>query len=153
MSCSCKCNDKSVRIYRICKDNPLPNRAHDTDAGYDVYAAETVEFCKGETRLVPLGIIAEAPKGFHFKLCLRSSLAYKRKFMLANGVGIVDHSYAGENDEMKVILYFKGDYEEIKKGERVGQLLLERNYNIEWDEQDSPDFRGGSRGGFGSTGV
>lgn len=146
------CGPKKVRIYRICKDNPLPTQANPKDAGWDVYSSEDTVFKFGETKLVPLGIIAEAPEGFHFKLCLRSSMALKRGFRLSNGVGIVDHSYAGEKDEMKAILTSWNDEDVvIKKGERIGQLLLERNYDIEWVEQVDSKFRGKSRGGFGSS--
>jgi dUTP pyrophosphatase len=127
----------------------------------DVYASETVVFKPGQTRLVPLGIIVEAPEGFHWKLFLRSSVGWKRGFSLANGVGIVDHEYAGPEDEMKACLkapechqgYGYGPFFEIKMGERIGQILLERNYEIEWDEQEDRDFAGATRGGFGSTGT
>jgi len=40
----------------------------------------------------------------------------------------------------------------IEEGERVAQLILEKNNEIEWDEQDVPNFVSSSRGGFGSTG-
>lgn len=169
-----------VKIYRINKDLPLPKQANDGDAGFDVFASGDYLFTTDEISLIPLGIIAEAPKGFHFKLCLRSSMAYKRGFSLANGVGIIDHQFCGPKDEIKImlkspslqwleqkgyVLIEKGErfdivinqkgYQElmlIKKGERVGQLILEKNNEIDWVEQDSEDFAGKSRGGFGSSG-
>lgn len=143
-----------VKIYRICKDNPLPTQANPNDAGWDVYAAEDVEFLQSQVKLVSLGIIAQAPKGFHFKLCIRSSLS--KTFSLANGVGIVDSRYCGPEDEMKIMLRAPSIINHpplvIKKGSRVGQLILEKNYDIEWDEQENRDFGGESRGGFGSSG-
>jgi len=142
-----------VRIYRICKDNPLPNQANKGDAGYDVYASEDVIFESYETKLVPLGIIAEAPFGYHFKLCLRSSMALKKGFRIANSVGIIDFSFCGEKDEMKIMLENIRDYgNSISKGDRVGQLILEKNNTIHWIEQDNRNFAGKSRGGFGSSG-
>ena len=63
-----------VRIHRLNKDNPLPAQGNVGDAGYDVYAAKNMVFDYDEIKLVPLGIIAEAPEGYHFKLCIRSSL-------------------------------------------------------------------------------
>ncbi len=144
-----------VRIYRLDKSVPLPTQANPNDAGWDVYAAEEVAFYCGDTRLVSLGIIAEAPPGWHFELLIRSSMAWKQKFRLANSVGIIDAKFCGERDIIKMILEYRGeDYQPIKKGERIGQLILARNQNIEWEEQDSPDFAGGdSRGGFGSSGM
>ena len=147
------------KIYRINKSNPLPEQANWLDAGYDVFASENVEFGLGETKLVPLGIIAEAPKGYHFKLFIRSSIPYKRGFCIANSVGIIDSEYCGPKDEIQIMLRApyagtKFDLREhvITAGERIGQLILERNVGIEWDEQDSPDFAESSRGGFGSSG-
>lgn len=143
-----------VKIHRINKDNPLPTQANLGDAGYDCYASENVFFYPEEIKLIPLGIIAQAPEGYHFKLCLRSSLALKRGFILMNGVGIIDHKYCGPNDEIKAILRAPQNTYDlvIKKGERVCQLILEKNNDIEWDEQDEKDFVGNSRGGFGSSG-
>jgi dUTP pyrophosphatase len=152
-----------VRIYRICKDNPLPSQANSGDAGWDCYAAEDVVFSPGQIKLVPLGIIAEAPEGYHFKLCIRSSMAFKRGFTVANAPGIIDHRYSGEKDQIQAILQapsvqtgdklgLQGSTDIIKKGERVAQLILEKNNDIEWDEQDVPNFRSESRGGFGSSG-
>jgi dUTP pyrophosphatase len=144
-----------IKIYRTCKDNPLPTQANPNDAGWDVYAAEDVEFLQGQTIMVSLGIIAQAPKGFHFKLCIRSSLS-RKGFLLANGVGIVDSKFCGPEDEMKMILRApeRLNYPPIiiKKGQRIGQLILEKNNDIEWDEQEDRNFGGESRGGFGSTG-
>jgi dUTP pyrophosphatase len=152
-----------VKIHRICKDNPLPTQANPGDAGYDVYAAEEVVFenC-GDVKFVPLGIIAQAPNGYHFKLCIRSSMAAKRGFRLANGTGVVDFLFSGARDEIKMIIQYVGNIVDekfvypvaiIKKGERVGQLILEKNNEIEWDEQEDRNFAQVSRGGFGSSGV
>lgn len=159
-----------VRIHRICKDNPLPTQGNKGDAGWDVYAAETMKFNYDEIKLIPLGIIAEAPEGYHFKLCIRSSMAYKRGYLIPNSPGIIDSAFKGENDQIHAVIkapskdtslmlknfnLINGSDSNliIKKGERVAQLILEQNNDIEWDEQDVPDFAGDSRGGFGSTGI
>jgi len=146
---------QQVRIHRVGKDLPLPSRANASDAGFDVHAAEDATFRPGETKLVSLGIIAEAPAGYHFELYLRSSMALKRGFSLANAVGIIDSSYSGPSDLMCALLRYQGPPKtvgEVKKGERIGQLLLVANIDIEWVEQKDRDFAGKDRGGFGSTG-
>jgi dUTP pyrophosphatase len=158
-----------ARIYRICKDNPLPTQANIGDAGFDCYTSEDIIFDGGgQTKLVPLGIIAEAPPGYHFKLCVRSSFALKRGFTLANSVGIIDSKFSGSSDEIKAIItspfrlvnalgeshsiYGEEFPLVIKKHERICQLILEKNNDIEWDEQEDRNFKGRSRGGFGSSG-
>lgn len=151
-----------VRIYRICKENPLPSQGNPGDAGWDVYAADTIKFCPNQISLVPLGIIAEAPEGYHFKLCIRSSMAWKRGFLIVNSPGIIDHSFSGSKDQIhavikapsEAVLLSKGlgvDNLVIAKGDRIAQLILEKNNNIEWVEQDDQNFVGKNRGGFGST--
>lgn len=152
-----------VRIHRLCKDNPLPTQGNAGDAGFDVYAAKNFEFDYDEIKLVPLGIIAEAPEGYHFKLCIRSSMAWKRGFTVPNAPGIIDHSYCGKKDQIHAILKAPSEQTSLRKGlapsnlcihkgERVAQLILEKNNEVEWDEQDVADFVAESRGGFGSTG-
>ena len=142
------------RIYRFDKNIPLPSKQNITDAGYDVYSFEEVEIPPGETKLVDLGIIAEAPSNWHFELFLRSSTAWKKGLRMGNSVGLIDHLYCGKSDRIKIMLWNPGKSSYlVKQGERIGQLLLKRNQDVEWLEQDSPDFAEiGSRGGFGSTG-
>ena len=76
---------------------------------------------------------------------------------------IIDHSYCGEKDQIHAILKAPSletsqkknlgpSNLHIKIGERVAQLILEKNNDIEWDEQDVSNFVVNSRGGFGSTG-
>lgn len=161
------------KIYRINKENPLPAPAKTGDAGHDCYASMDIVFNPAEIKLIPLGIIAKSPEDYHFKLFIRSSGPKKRGFMLANGVGIIDSSFCGEKDEICALIkapetdkLFKFDeiYETfygnqikkhgwiIKKGERICQLMLEKNIEIEWEEQENRDFVKESRGGFGSSG-
>ena len=152
-----------VKIYRKNKDVSLPTRAHDTDAAVDVYLPKDEIFLPGEKKVIKLGIIAEAPVGFHFKMIIRSSTAFKRGFKQLNSIGIIDSSFSGPEDEMGLLLQAP-DFTELtiaeaenmtiklKKGERVCQLILERNHTIEWDEQENADFNKESRGGWGDSG-
>ena len=104
-------------------------------------------------------------------------MAYKKGFTLANSVGIIDNLYCGENDEIKVMLkapekgydlkqHYGTEEKEndgiiytlsfgcfINKSDRIAQLILEKNNEIEWEEQEDRNFAGKSRGGFGSSGV
>lgn len=148
-----------LRIHRTVKDVPLPQRMTERSAGLDVYASETVTIPPNKVVLISTGLIIEAPRDTHIKLFIRSSLAVKKQLTLANNTGIIDEDYCGPEDVLKVAVYRlpTADSETeitIEKGTRIGQILFERtDYpHIEWDEQDTPDFAGDSRGGFGSTG-
>ena len=145
-----------VRIYRINKDNPLPTQANSGDAGFDIYVSGDYIFEPGDKKIVKTGIIAEAPYGFHFKLCIRSSVAYKRGLRLVNSVGVIDNQFCGPEDEIGLLMELPPYAKEkvvLEAGERAGQLILERNEFIVWDEQEDRNFAGKSRGGVGSSGL
>ncbi len=152
-----------IRIYRKDKSVPLPERKTPRSVGLDVYAAETVELYPGEVKLVPTGLIIEAPPGYFFKIFIRSGFAVKNGVSLANDVGIIDEDYCGPEDEVRIALVRHYNPRDprldeplvIEKGTRIAQIIFEKNEfpQIEWEEQDRPDFAGRTRGGFGSTGT
>ena len=151
-----------IRIYRRDKTVPLPQRQTAKSAGLDIYAAETVELWPGKTTLVPTGLVIESPPGYYFKIFIRSGLAVKKGVSLANDVGIVDEDYCGPQDEVRVGLIRHYNPKDpdidkplvIEKGSRIAQLIFEKNAlpEIDWEEQQTADFAGETRGGFGSTG-
>ena len=151
-----------IRIYRKDKSVPLPERKTERSVGLDVYAAQRVELPPGQPVLVPTGLIIESPPGYYFKIFIRSGFAVKYGVSLVNDVGIVDEDYCGPEDEVKIGMirhYNPADPQRdeplvIEKGQRIAQIIFEKNQlpEVEWEEQESPDFAGGSRGGFGSTG-
>lgn len=151
-----------IRIYRKDKTVPLPERKTARSVGLDVYAAETVELYPGRPVFVPTGLIIESPPGYYFKVFIRSGFAVKNGVSLVNDVGIVDEDYCGPEDEVRIGMirhYNPADPKKdqpliIEKGQRVAQLIFEKNEmpEVEWDEQERADFAGESRGGFGSTG-
>lgn len=152
-----------IRIYRKHKDIPLPTRQTPHSAGLDVYSAEEVALYPGKVELVSTGLIIESPPGYFFKIHIRSGLSTKHGICLANDVGIIDEDYCGPGDEIKVALvrlYNPDDPHKnqpivLERGTRIAQIIFEKNAlpEIEWEEMDSPDFAGKTRGGFGSTGM
>jgi dUTP pyrophosphatase len=151
-----------IRIYRKDKNIPLPERKTPHSVGLDVYISETVELHPGQVTLAPTGLIIESPPDYYFRVHIRSGFSVKHGISLANDVGIIDEDYCGPQDELKIALikhYNPDDAEKdkpfvIEKGTRIAQIIFEKNSlpEIEWVEQDNPDFAGKTRGGFGSTG-
>ncbi|OYV62862.1 MAG: dUTPase, partial [Parcubacteria group bacterium 21-58-10] len=70
----------------------------------------------------------------------------------ANGIGIIDPDYAGNEDEIKAAYYnFSAMPVIIEKGERIAQGIIRKCEDVEWNEvMKMGDF---SRGGFGTTGA
>jgi dUTP pyrophosphatase len=48
---------------------------------------------------IPLGVAMQLPKGYEAIMAPRSSSAKKLGIMLANGIGIIDNSYKGDDDQ------------------------------------------------------
>lgn len=139
-----------VRIRRNSKEIPLPEYKTPGAAAMDCAVREDVTIAPRSVGYASLNISVEPPKGYFSLLAPRSSL-HKLGLMFANNVGILDHDYCGDEDEYKAILYnFTDAPVEIKKGDRIAQMIIMPYTNIEWEEVDT--LNNPTRGGIGSTG-
>ena len=122
---------------------------HDGDAGLDLYVLKDQSFEPGETKRINLGISCEPKDGKAYYLFPRSSIS-KTPLRLANSIGLIDGGYRGEImapcDNIKDFTF------NIKKGDRLFQLVAADSSPISYDlVEDLSDTSRGS-GGFGSTG-
>jgi len=140
-----------VQIQRLDKGLPLPEYAKVGDAGMDVFSAIDCVLAPGERAVVPTGIAIALPEGY---VCLahpRSGLAAKNGISIVNAPGTIDSGYRGE---IKIILINTDLAEsfEIKRGDRIAQLVFQKFESARFYEVDSlPESQRGA-GGFGSTG-
>ena len=120
-------------------------------AGYDLMStADLVIPAKGKG-LVPTGISMAIPIGNYGRIAPRSGLAAKN--FIDVGAGVIDADYRGE---VKVLLFNFGEQEfQVKAGDRVAQLIIEKYTRTEIEEVTEGDLDSTERGegGFGSTGV
>ena len=80
----------------------------------------------------------------------RSGLAFKHGVTCLNTPGTIDADYRGE---VKVILINHGPEDfVIRRGERIGQLVVAPVVQAAWTEVASLDETARGAGGFGSTG-
>ena len=140
-----------VPIVQLDLDLPLPEYAHDGDAGLDLYARESATLAAGGGRaLVPTGISIAIPMGHGGFVLPRSGMAMKHGISVVNAPGLIDAAYRGE---VKVVLINtdpEADYE-IERGDRIAQLVIQRVESVAWQVVDSLD--GVDRGGgFGHSG-
>jgi len=141
----------TLRIARLDERARLPTRAHDGDAGLDLYALEGAVLAPGERASVPTGIAVEIPPGQAGLVLPRSGLAARHGISVVNAPGLIDAGYRGE---VRVLL-LNTDREhpfELSAGDRIAQLVLVRVELPKLVEVDalSDSERGG--GGFGSSG-
>ena len=129
----------------------LPTRAHPTDAGLDLTAAETTHIAPRVVTLVPTGIAVAIPEGHVGILAARSSLAVKKSMTLANGVGVIDPDYRGEIQVP--ITPTDGCHNLIQAGTRIAQLVILPIALPRLDVVAHLDDTTRATGAFGSTGV
>ncbi len=139
-----------VKIKRVDKSLPLPKYETDGSVGFDLLCRESAEIAPHSIVLIPANVIVETPPGYMLMICMRSSTPRKVGLMMAQGVGIVDNDYCGEEDELKIQVYnFTDEPVKIERGSRIAQAIFVRVDTAEWNEVDQMTTP--SRGGFGST--
>lgn len=128
----------------------LPEYATAGAAGMDVLAAEDVTLAPGARHAVATGLAMAIPPGFEVQVRPRSGLALKHGITVPNTPGTIDSDYRGE---LKVILINHGaDPFEIRRGDRVAQLVLAPVTRASWLIVEELDETARGEGGFGSTG-
>ena len=140
-----------VQIQRLDPDLPLPVPAHLGDAGLDLYAREDAIIpARGGRLLMPTGVAVAIPHGYMGLAVPRSGLALKHGITLVNTPGIIDSGYRGELKVVMINTDSEHDYE-VKRGDRVAQLIISRYDNVTWTEVS--ELSGFDRGGgFGHSG-
>lgn len=142
-----------VGVYNV-SGNALPEYSKSGDAGKDVRASEGFTLHPGDTRIINTGLYVAIPEGYEIQVRPRSGLSVNTKLRVANSPGTIDSNFRGE---LCVIMdNIGGDSIIIRKGDRIGQLVLAVVPVWDWVIADSVETLGNTnRGinGFGSTGV
>jgi dUTP pyrophosphatase len=141
----------TLRFARLTEEAREPARAHDGDAGYDLFAVEAAHIGPGERASVGTGIAVAIPDGWAGLVLPRSGLAAKHGITLPNAPGLIDAGYRGE---VRVLLLNTDPSEpfDVAPGDRIAQLLLVRHEAPELTEVASLDETIRGAGGFGSSG-
>jgi dUTP pyrophosphatase len=140
-----------LRVTRLRGDARLPARAHEGDAGLDLYAVEAVTLAPGARASIATGIAVEIPPGHAGLVLPRSGLAARHGIALVNAPGLIDAGYRGE---VRVLLLNTDREEsfEIAPGERIAQLMVTRFADLEPVEASELTASARGDGGFGSSG-
>lgn len=166
-----------LQIKLLSENATLPTRNHSTDAGFDIYAAETITLEPQEKALIATDIAVNIPKGYVGLLTSRSGVSSKTYLVVETGK--IDAGFQGhmkiniKNDyednkgetifkrdlKDKIIiederhLYKQGTYV-IKKGERLAQLVIVPIVTPQLQEVDEfSEVSERGEKGFGSSGF
>ena len=119
------------------------------DSGYDLTAVEDTWIPAKGSAVVPVGLtLAHIDPGFWFRIEPRSGLGFKHS--LQPHLGVIDNEYRGD---LGVKLYSFNDLAyEVKKGDRIAQLVVYRLFKpiMKWVDEVEETSRGDK--GFGSSG-
>ncbi len=140
-----------LAITRLDKSLPLPTYANPGDAGLDLHSADDVSLAPGQRALIGTGIAVAIPDGFAGFVQPRSGLALRHGLSFVNTPGLIDSHYRGEIKLIAINLDASSTIE-LRKGDRVAQLVIQRVERAELLEVESLDATRRGEGGFGSTG-
>jgi dUTP pyrophosphatase len=141
-----------LRFVKLNEKATIPTRAHDNDAGLDLYAAESARLAPGARVSVGTGLAVQIPDGVGGLVLPRSGMALKHGVTLVNAPGLIDPGYRGE---VRVLLLNTDRTLEfqISPGDRIAQLLLVPVAHAKPLQADALDESTRGEGGFGSSGF
>lgn len=168
--------DKTLRVgfKRLTLNAVIPTKAHASDSGFDLCAAEDVVIAPGETVIVKTGIAVDLPAGYESQVRPRSGVTSRTKLRVQ--LGTIDNGYAGDigvivdniapqtdgTDYIATTLdgatsMVRGTVSDgshlVRKGERIAQLVIQRLPDvIAVEVADVGDSERGAAG-FGSSGI
>ena len=140
-----------VQLRRLDKGLPVPDYAHEGDAGADLRTAVDVTLAPGERATVPTGVAVALPSGYAGFVHPRSGLAARHGVTVVNTPGTVDAGYRGE---IKVTLLNTDARQPValRRGDRIAQLVVQRVERAAFLVVDELPTSGRGAGGHGSTG-
>lgn len=128
----------------------IPERAHNTDAGYDLRAPKMMQeitIRPHGSAVIPTGVRMAIPEGYCGLLVSKSGLNVKSDL---TSTGLIDAGYTGG---ITVKLYNNGDTaRRIYPGDKISQIVILPIITPDLEKVDSLDDTERGEGGFGSTG-
>ena len=112
----------TLRVEKLHPDAVIPTRTSPHSVGYDLYSMEDITVPSMDRRIVSTGVCATLPPGVYGRIAPRSGMTLK--YGIQTGAGVVDPDFTGE---LVVVLFNFGSEDfEIKRGNRIAQMILER---------------------------
>ena len=123
----------------------------------DLRTREDVVMECGTYRNIPLNVAIKLPDGYEAIMAPRSSTFKNFGILMANGIGVIDETYCGDDDEWQFPAYALNipghrDRVWIPKGMRIAQFRIIEHQPI-FDIRTVVSHGEKNRGGFGTTGT
>lgn len=141
---------KKIILVKRVGDVPLPERIAVGD-WIDLCNSEDVTMSTFDSTPIPLGVCMKLPEGYEAHLLPRGSTYKNFGILQTNGMGIIDESYCGDNDQWFMPVVALRDTV-IPKGSRICQFrIMPKREKVKFVE--TFQMKDKDRGGYGSTGV
>lgn len=140
-----------LKVFLRSEKATVPTKGSALAAGYDLYSSEEASIPAQGQGIVATDISIIVPIGTYGRVAPRSGLAVKHG--ISTGAGVIDADYRGE---VKIVLFNHSTKDfEIKAGDRIAQLILEKIIHAEIVEISKEELDITERGesGFGSSGT
>ena len=125
----------------------LPKKAHDADAGFDLFAIEGLVIPGKGCGIFDTGVHFEIPKGYVGFLKSKSGLNIKHG---VRGEGVIDSGYTGS---VVVKLYNDSPFNyQVEAGDKICQIVFLPIPNVVLNIVDEIGATERGDNGFGSTG-
>lgn len=139
-----------IKFKKVHPEAIIPKFQKDGDAGLDIHTIEDALLKPGQHLLIGTGLQMQIPVGYEAQVRPRSGLALKNKVTVLNTPGTIDAGYRG--DVGVILMNHSSEDFEIKKGDRIAQLVIAKHETPEIEEVEELDSSERGEGGFGHTG-
>ena len=138
-----------VKRFKVMLDEgaKMPTKAHDADAGFDLYAPRAFTVLRGASTIVDTGVHIEIPNGYVGFLKSKSGLNVKSGI---TGEGVIDSGYTGS---IVAKLYNNG-HEPVRfeEGQKIIQIVFLPIPEVELELAENFEETERGDNGFGSSG-
>ncbi|KAL4613322.1 deoxyuridine 5'-triphosphate nucleotidohydrolase-like [Arapaima gigas] len=122
-----------LKFAKLSENATVPTKASAKAAGYDLYSAYECSIGPMEKAVVKTDIQIAVPAGCYGRVA-----------------GVIDEDYRGN---VGVVLFnFSKETFQVKKGDRIAQLICEKICHAELEQHEALDKTTRGEAGFGSTG-
>ena len=108
-----------LKVYRLTETSKIPTKAFQTDAGLDLYSNEDKLISENSHEVIATGIAMAIPKGYFGMIRPRSGMSVKYGYNIL--AGIIDADF---RNEVKVVIQASEKALDIKKGDKIAQMLI-----------------------------
>ncbi|MEI8339077.1 MAG: dUTP diphosphatase [bacterium] len=137
-----------IKIEKLHPNAKMPVFAHKGDAGADLFTTEEIVLFPGDRAVAPTGLKMEIPVGYTGLIWDKSGLAVKKGIKTIGGV--VDAGYCGE--VCVALINLSKEEQKFEVGDKVGQMIVQKREEVEFEEGQIESETTRGAGGFGSTG-